>query len=225
MNKPYIICHMMISVDGRIDCGMTAQLAGEPEYYSALSALNAPTRISGRVTAETELTSGNKFIPQNNETIDKTDFAKNSSANQFNIVIDTKGTLRWNQEKDSTFPHLIITSEQVTKEYLDYLNQQNISWIACGKDHVDLAHAMEILKGEFGIDRLAIVGGGKINGGFLDAGLIDEISILIGAGADGRINQPTLFDGRPVTRKPVALKLKDVKGYNDGAVWLRYLTK
>lgn len=30
MNKPYIIVHMMTSVDGRIDCGMTAQLAGEP---------------------------------------------------------------------------------------------------------------------------------------------------------------------------------------------------
>ena len=26
MNKPYIICHMMTSVDGRIDCGMTAKL-------------------------------------------------------------------------------------------------------------------------------------------------------------------------------------------------------
>lgn len=225
MKKPYIICHMMMSVDGRIDCKMTAQLAGEPEYYSTLSALNAPTRISGRVTAETELTSGDKFVPQNNEIIGKTDFAKNSSANQFNIVIDTKGTLRWNQEKDSTFPHLIITSELVTKEYLDYLNQQNISWITCGKDRVDLAQAMEILKSEFDVDRLAIVGGGKINGAFLDAGLIDEISILIGAGADGRINQPTLFDGRLENRKPVALKLTGVKSYDDGAVWLRYLTK
>ena len=26
MNKPYIICHMMTSVDGRIDCAMTEQL-------------------------------------------------------------------------------------------------------------------------------------------------------------------------------------------------------
>ncbi len=28
MNKPYIICHMMTSVDGRIDCAMTEQLPG-----------------------------------------------------------------------------------------------------------------------------------------------------------------------------------------------------
>ena len=26
--KPYIICHMMMSLDGRIDCAMTAKLRG-----------------------------------------------------------------------------------------------------------------------------------------------------------------------------------------------------
>ena len=52
MSKPYIVCHMMMSIDGRIDCGMTVQLAGNHEYYEALAALNAPTRVSGRVTAQ-----------------------------------------------------------------------------------------------------------------------------------------------------------------------------
>ena len=76
MNKPSIIVHMMTPVDGRIDCEMTAQLAGEPEYYSTLDSLNVPTRISGRVTAETELTRGGKFNSQNKEILGKTDFAK-----------------------------------------------------------------------------------------------------------------------------------------------------
>ena len=58
---------------------------------------------------------------------------------------------------------------------------------------------MEILADESNIDRLAIVGGGKINGSLLEAGLVDEISILIGAGADRRTGQPSLFDGRPET--------------------------
>lgn len=225
MNKPYIIVHMMTSVDGRIDCGMTAQLAGEPEYYSTLDSLNAPTRISGRVTAETELTRGGKFNPQNKEILGKTDFAKNATADSYNIVVDTKGSLQWSKESDASLPHLIITSEQVTKDYLDYLNRQNISWIAAGKEQIDLAKALEILVDEFNVDRLAIVGGGKINGGFLEAGLVDEISILIGAGADGRTGQPSLFDGRPENSRPIALQLKDVKSYADGAIWLRYLVK
>lgn len=28
MKRPYIVCHMMSSVDGRIDCAMTEKLAG-----------------------------------------------------------------------------------------------------------------------------------------------------------------------------------------------------
>lgn len=38
MSKPYIIVHMMSSIDWRIDCAMTAQLAGDSEYYSTLDA-------------------------------------------------------------------------------------------------------------------------------------------------------------------------------------------
>ena len=129
------------------------------------------------------------------------------------------------KENGNNFPHLIITSEQVTKDCLDYLNSQNISWIAAGKNQIDLAKAMEILSNEFNIDRLAIVGGGKTNGGFLEAGLVDEISILIGAGVDGRTGQPSFFDNRTESSRPIALQLKDVESYEDGAVWLRYLVK
>lgn len=55
MKKPYIICHMMTSVDGRIDCQMTSELPGVEDYYSTLDALDVPTTVSGRVTAELEM--------------------------------------------------------------------------------------------------------------------------------------------------------------------------
>ena len=47
MNRPYIICHMMTSVDGRIDCEMTGKLKGVDDYYTTLDVLNTPTTISG----------------------------------------------------------------------------------------------------------------------------------------------------------------------------------
>ena len=82
-------------------------------------------------------------------------------------------------------PYLIVTSEKVSKEYLDYLDRQNISWIACVKEHVDLARATEILAEQFGVERMSIVGGPKINTAFLEAGLLDEILSLI------HISEPT----------------------------------
>jgi len=87
------------------------------------------------------------------------------------------------------------------------------------------ARAMTILKQEFNVDRLAIVGGGHIDGGFLDAGLIDEISLLVGAGVDGREGMPAVFDGRASDHDVVPLKLESVEAYGDDAVWLRYLVK
>ena len=48
-------------------------------------------------------------------------------------------------------------------------------------------------------------------------------SILIGLGIDGRKGMPGVFDGFPMEKIPTPLKLKDVKTYGNGAVWLRYL--
>lgn len=95
MSKPYIICHMMMSVDGRIACSMTAQLEGQNEYYSALDAIDAPTRISGRVTAATEMTSGQTFQAKGAHAYGKNGFAKQTDATGYNIVMDTNGTLLW----------------------------------------------------------------------------------------------------------------------------------
>ena len=61
MNKPYIICHMMTSVDGRIDCAMTSKLPEVDDYYTTLDEINVPTTVSGRVTAELEMADLGEF--------------------------------------------------------------------------------------------------------------------------------------------------------------------
>lgn len=223
MSKPYIIVHMMSSIDGRIDCAMTAQLAGDAEYYGTLDQLNAPTRVSGRVTAETEM-NGGQLANVSGPSYGKEGFAKHSDANEFEIIADTHGKLHWGQETSEDHPHLILTSEDVPAAYLKALDDANISWIASGKGHIDIKRAMDILGDQFGVQRLAVVGGGKINGGFLAAGVVDEISVLVGPGVDGRTGQPAVFDGL-TSDQPLALKLMGVQSYDDGAVWLRYQVK
>lgn len=58
-------------------------------------------------------------------------------------------------------------SERVSRDYLAYLGGLHISWIACGKERVDLARACEILASAFSVERMAMVGGGHINTAFL----------------------------------------------------------
>ena len=222
MAKPYIICHMMTSLDGRIDCAMTSKLRGVNDYYTTLDEINVPTTVSGRVTAELELAEPGKFEPKNTETYGKEGFSKKADAAGYEVIVDTKGKLLWPNALGMSKPYLILTSENVTKEYLDYLDKKNISWIACGKEHIDLVRAAEILAEQFNVKRMGIVGGPKINTAFLEAGLLDEISILIGAGIDGRGGMPAVFDGLDMAHDVTALKLIDVKKFDSDAVWIRY---
>lgn len=78
----------------------------------------------------------------------------------------------------------------MSTEYLSYLDGKNISYVVTGKEHIDLARAAEILKETFGIERLGVIGGPAINTAFLDADLMDEVIVLIGAGIDGRAAFP-----------------------------------
>ena len=222
MNKPYIICHMMTSIDGRIDCAMTAKLDGVDEYYKTLDELHVDATLSGRVTAELEMALAGKFDVKNYQPLGKESFAKKIDADCYEIVVDTNGTLLWNDDSAYDTPHLIIMSEKVSTEYIAYLDAKNISYITCGKNSIDLPRAMEILFENFNVKRLAVVGGPTINGAFLDAGLLDEVSILIGLGIDARKGMQGAIDGLPMDREPFKVKLENVKTFDSGAVWLRY---
>ncbi len=222
MKKPYIICHMMTSVDGRIDCAMTSLLPGVDDYYATLNALDLPTTVSGRVTAELEMAEPGVFEAKDSTPYGKEGFSKAADAEGYEVVVDTHGKLLWPDAAGMDKPYLIITSQQVPQEYLRYLDGQHISWIACGENRIDLPRACEILAENFGVKRMGIVGGPAINTAFLDAGLLDEISILIGAGVDGRKEMPSVFDGRAMDYPLTHLSLSDVQKFGSGAVWLRY---
>lgn len=222
MKKPYIVCHMMTSLDGRIDCAMTEQLPGVQEYYQTLEALQAPTTISGRVTAQLEMALPGEFQTSEPTPVRKEVFSKKADAPGYEVVVDTHGKLLWPGSGEQEKPLLILTSEQTPQEYLSYLDGRNISWIVTGKERIDLARAVEILAAEFGVERMAVVGGSAINTSFLDAGLLDEVSILIGAGIDGRGGMPAVFDGLPKTHPVIPLRLTDVQKFDSGAVWMKY---
>ena len=59
--KPYIICHMMASIDGRIDCDMTERI-GRNEYDEALEQLACDSTLSGRVTMQMHYALPEPFI-------------------------------------------------------------------------------------------------------------------------------------------------------------------
>jgi riboflavin biosynthesis pyrimidine reductase len=73
---------------------------------------------------------------------------------------------------------------------------------------------------------LLLEGGGKSNGSFLRAGLIDEISLAICPAIDGARGGPHVFDSDHEMAGPTApvrsMTLASSEVLEGGAVWLRY---
>ena len=211
----------MQSVDGRIDCDMVDKISGD-EYYTALKALDCTAVIEGRHSYQLHTCGFEEFKPNNYIPVGKECFYKAHDSNELEISSDNKGVLLWDKTKNEN--RLCIVSEKASTEYLEYLKSLGISYIVTGKEKIDLRRAVEILKDEFNIERIAVVGGGIINGGFLQDGLIDELSLMIGPGIDGRNNQPTLFDGIHDRKDflPIKISFREVSTFPNGVVWLRY---
>ncbi len=218
--KPYIVCHMMSSVDGRIDCAMTAEIEKTDVYYQALDRLHFDAVLEGRVSRQMHYALPEPFKAKDMTPIGEETFYMAHSADHYDIAVDTHGTLMW--PEDAPNNNLLITDEQCPREYHNYLTENGISWIACGKSGINLSRSVELLGEKFGTKRLGIVGGGHINGAFLQAGLLDEVSIMVGGGIDGRSGMAAVFDGiRQIDYPPTLLTLNEVERMGN-TVWLKY---
>lgn len=224
--SPYIICHMITSLDGRIDCAMTEQIDDTNHYYNVLASLDCPSMMEGKITLVMHSALPGTFQPMQENHPAGRQIYKAIEAEGYMVGVDTRGTLLWGDDTTEHFgkPLVMLLSEQVSQEYLDYLKVKKISFITIGEQSIDLVQAMEILHDEFGVRRLAVTGGGHLNGSMLDLGLIDEISMMYGYGIDGREGMPAAFDGRPANRQPIRQQFLSVNE-QDGIVWMRYKVK
>ncbi|MGN0908222.1 MAG: RibD family protein [Succinivibrio sp.] len=222
MDKPYIVLHMMQSYDGRIDCGMVGQISGS-EYYDALDELDCGATVEGSVTARMHYAKDGRFKPSDPAPIGRVAFHKGRGHGKWRCTVDSKGTILW-REGDCE-GRISLLSEDAPLEYAKSLEAQGASWIAAGRGRVDLKAAMGILLREFGVRRVAVVGGGNVNGAFEDAGLFDEYSFMIAPGIDGRRGFAASVDGIDPKKggRPHALALKSVKTCGKDVIWARLM--
>jgi riboflavin biosynthesis pyrimidine reductase len=214
---------MLSSLDGRIDGAALQAAAGRGEYEATGALLKGDAWICGRVTMQQHFAQNEPFVSASGKPAGAQPVHIARRAESYAISVDTLGTLRWSSG-DLDGDHLIcIVSESAPADYLSMLEKRGVSYIVSGADSVDLGKAMQLLSEHFGIRRLLLEGGGHINGGFVEADLVDEISLLLAPGIDGRSGIPTVFDGLSSTRKTaVPLKLNSVEQRGNGLLWLRY---
>jgi 2,5-diamino-6-(ribosylamino)-4(3H)-pyrimidinone 5'-phosphate reductase len=221
--RPYVICHMTPSVDGKIVASSWAVLRrASAEYERTAKTFDADAWIIGRISMEPY--AGKAKVPSRKvrQRISRTDFIANAEAGGYAITIDPSGKLRWTSNTIDGEHVITVLSERVSDDYLAFLRSRGISYLFGGRADIDLKKVLVKLRRAFGIRKLLLEGGGGINGSFLSAGLIDELSLLIAPVADGGIGTPTLFDAEPGKGPARNLQLISVERLKGGIVWLRY---
>ncbi|HSI05686.1 MAG: dihydrofolate reductase family protein [Myxococcota bacterium] len=223
--RPYVVCHMGPSVDGRIvvDKWKLDFSAVTAAYEGAAEQLGADAWIIGRVSMEPY--AGKSKVPKRRRPVAKiprADFVADPKATSFAIAVDPSGKLTWRKSEIDGEHIISVLTEKVSDDYLAFLQNRGVSYVFAGKKDIDLLLALRKLRALFGVERLLLEGGGAINGSFLDAGLIDELSIVIMPIADGSIGTPTLFDAPKATGRGRPLKLLTHEIRPGGVVWLRY---
>lgn len=201
MNRPYVICHMLQSIDGKIAGGFfrekqTLELA---KIYSDISKdYNGDAIIYGTTTAK-EMFSSSKTTPVlNQKPVQKIDYIYKNDKNKWIVVIDPQGQISFDQFvyqnprlKDKNL--IVILTENISSQYLETLKSLNISYLFTGKDEIDLRLALEKLYDLFSIKKLLLQGGGITNTYFIKEDLIDELSLVVSPVVSGEEKQPNIF--------------------------------
>jgi riboflavin biosynthesis pyrimidine reductase len=145
---------------------------------------------------------------------------------QYAVAIDAHARLEWKRADIDGDPLVTVLTEDAPDAYLEALQEKGVSYLFGGKraGALDLALVLEKLGSLFGVRKLLLEGGGEVNGSFLRAGLIDELSLLFTPVADGQPGEPALFDveGERLKRAVTSLKLGKVSRIGGGMLWVRY---
>lgn len=160
-------------------------------------------------------------------TVGRENFIARNDAQRYAVAFDRRGKLGWKTseivDEDPGYggAHIVeVMCEDAPEEYLAYLRTIGVSYVFAGETEMDLELALEKLYREFGIKTLLLEGGSEINGAFLRAGLVDELSLVqapVIAGAESK----ALFGGSVICDFAV----KGVERLDGGALWMRYVKK
>ena len=234
MNRPYVICHILSSLDGKINgpfmaTETTRSLGGE--YGKIRTEMNADAWLYGTTTVKEFLNFREPVLEEASD-IPEGDFVARDETKPYFVALDAKGELGWESgrfaNRGRAQAHVIeILTEAVPLTYRAYLRKRKVSYIIAGKTELDCEMVMEKLYRLFHIKKLLICGGGAADWTFLQAGMVDELSLVLSPVTDGSSGTASVFTRIPALSagESVEFELRTVERLGSGGLHLNYLAK
>lgn len=226
--KPYVICHMICSLDGSLHPSrFTTSPDGSRSDWSALyeqvhQSLAGDAWMVGRVTMA-EMSKAGPHAPGTFGAVDRPHHFAARGAGSYAIALDPSGKLHFSGAEVGGDAVVVLLGRDVPDGHLAELAADGVSYVVADEDPMDLGAMLELLGRELGIRRLLLEGGATINGSFLAAGLVDELSLLVAPALDGRAGTQSFaeFADAGLAGK-VQLSLAFCETVGHGVVHLRY---
>lgn len=189
MEHTKVIIHMYTFLDGKIDANFELPKDGEPSFNHCMNTVyqmsNANT-FGWKSIKLMEVPGDPDLSEFKGSKLPVTDWVPEGlSAETWMVSVDPNGELAWQHnyfdygQKRSQV--IEVVSENVSPDYLAFLQSMRIPYIVGGKDDTsfDFAEVLNKLRKLFGITKLIVSGGATVNGSFLKQGLVDQISLIV----------------------------------------------
>src|SRR3954470_6533721 len=136
--RPYIICHMLSSLDGKIDGESLREVMPDAKYEKTGAKLKGDAWICGRTTMQQHFAEKKPFVSTSKKPAGPQPVFVARRAKSYATCVDTLGKLRW-RGGDLDGDHLVcVVSEKVPEDYLVMLREKQISYVVAGKSAVNL---------------------------------------------------------------------------------------
>lgn len=219
--KPYVVLHIGMSLDGRIDWSRVK----DSPFYDLVSSFRAGADLSGSATML------KAFLPENPQGAFpgayETWMAKPAEERGLLAVVDSRGQVRsWDRIRKQPWwrGSVALCSEATPPSHIAYLQEQQVPTIVAGTERVDLDGALKALNEKFGVKKVRVDSGGILNGALLRAGLVNEVSVIFNPELVGGESPKTMFVAPDLSSAEgvIGLKLVHLEKLKEDYVWVRY---
>lgn len=174
---PRVVVHNTISLDGSItgfevDMGL---------HYRVAGAIGATVHLVGSGTAR----AGFEAFGRQPETVahrSRPDEPAEDARPHW-VFVDSKGELEGAIHAFRGTPYgrdpVVLLSERTPAAYRDWLAAREYAHHVVGRDRVDLASALALLRSDLDAETVLVDAGPGLVGALLEAGLVDEISLIV----------------------------------------------
>lgn len=225
MDRPITTLFMLMSVDGKISTGASDDLDVDKDFPS-IDGVKEGLHQYYEFEQMTDLWSFNTGRVQKKMGVNEKDFPAKSPVSF--VLLDnhhlTEHGIRYFCECSKTF--VLITQNPAHPAFS--ITADNLHIIQ--QDALDLVGVLNVLKEDYGCDRLTVQSGGTLNGLFLRNKLFDYVDLVVAPILIGGKDTSTLIDGSSITSDDDlkllgALQLEACEVLEDSYLRLRYKVK